>query len=231
MEGLEVPQRTASLSAQLVESLRAHIAAGRWPVGSRIPPEHTLVQELRVSRNTLREALRALVHLGLLEARAGDGTYVRASNELESVLVRRAATARGEDVYELRAILEEYAAGLAAVRRTSQDLAELRRLLDCADEVSSTGDMEAIAEVDGDFHRALVRAGGNELLTDVYGYLGSALASALGALPWNAEAVAEHAQLHRQLVDAVEAGDELGARYLAASVVQLSRQAAGEADT
>ncbi|WP_020385901.1 FadR/GntR family transcriptional regulator [Kribbella catacumbae] len=231
MEGLEAPQRTASLSAQLVDSLRAHIAAGRWPVGSRIPPEHTLVQELQVSRNTLREALRALVHLGLLEARAGDGTYVRASNELESVLVRRATAARGEDVFELRAILEEYAAGLAAVRRTSEDLAELRRLLDCADEVSSTEDMEAIAAVDGDFHRTLVRAGGNELLTDVYGYLGSALTSALGALPWNAEDQAEHARLHRQLVDAVEAGDETDARYLAASVVEVSRRAAGEADT
>jgi DNA-binding FadR family transcriptional regulator len=194
-------------------------------VGSRIPPENTLVKELQVSRNTLREALRALVHLGLLEARAGDGTYVRASNELESVLVRRATASPSEDVLELRAILEEYAAGLAAVRRTSEDLVELRRLLDCADDAGRTRDMELIAEVDGEFHRALVRAGGNELLTDVYGYLGSALASALGAMPWDEEAMAEHAQLHRQLVDAVEAGDETGARYLAASVVLTTRQA------
>jgi DNA-binding FadR family transcriptional regulator len=189
------------------------------------------VKELQVSRNTLREALRALVHLGLLEARAGDGTYVRASNELESVLVRRAVVSPSEDVLELRAILEEYAAGLAAVRRTSEDLAELRRLLDCADEAGRSGDMEAIAEVDGEFHRALVRAGGNELLTDVYGYLGSALTSALGAMPWSAEAAATHAQLHRQLVDAVEAGDETGARYLAASVVHTTRQAIDGSDT
>lgn len=234
MEGLEAPHRSASLSAQLVSGLRAHIAAGRWPVGTRIPPENALVQELQVSRNTLREALRALVHLGLLEARAGDGTYVRASNELESVLVRRATSARGDDVFELRAILEEYAAGLAAVRRTSHDLAELRRLLGCAEEAGRTGDMEAIAAVDGDFHRALVHAGGNELLTEVYDYLGSALTSALGALTWNAEAAAEHARLHVQLVDAVEAGDETGARCLAASVVQVTRHTAatarGEAD-
>ncbi|MFI0451803.1 FadR/GntR family transcriptional regulator [Actinomadura sp. 6N118] len=230
MEGLEAPHRAVSLSAQLVSSLRAHIAAGRWPVGTRIPPESVLVQELQVSRNTLREALRALVHLGLLEARAGDGTYVRASNELESVLVRRATSAPSEDVFELRAILEEYAAGLAAVRRTSHDLAELRRLLGCAEEADRTGDMETIAAVDGDFHRALVRASGNELLTEVYEYLGSALTSALGALTWNAEAAAEHARLHAQLVDAVEARDETGARSMAASVVQVTRHTAARGE-
>ncbi|KAB2340622.1 FadR/GntR family transcriptional regulator [Actinomadura rudentiformis] len=229
MEGLEAPHRGVSLSAQLVSSLRAHIAAGRWPVGTRIPPESVLVQELQVSRNTLREALRALVHLGLLEARAGDGTYVRASSELESVLVRRAASARSEDVFELRAILEEYAAGLAAVRRTTDDLAELRRLLGCAEEAGRTGDMETIAAVDGEFHRALVRASGNEILAEVYEYLGSALTSALGALTWNAEAAAEHDRLHGQLVDAIEAGDETGARCMAASVVQATRHTAATA--
>ncbi|MFE5163068.1 FadR/GntR family transcriptional regulator [Streptomyces sp. NPDC056697] len=89
--------------------LREQITSGAWPVGMRIPPEHDLVEQLGVGRTTVREALGALVHLGLLEARKGDGTYVRTSSEMHSVLMRRANTSRWSDVLELRAVLEEYA--------------------------------------------------------------------------------------------------------------------------
>lgn len=120
MEGMREPRRAATLSAQAADQLREQIASGRWPVGSRIPSEHELVAILGISRNTVREAVRALVHLGLLEARAGDGTYVRVASEMEAVLLRRAATAHLSEVFELRAVLEEHAAGLAAQRRTDR---------------------------------------------------------------------------------------------------------------
>ncbi|MCP3802382.1 hypothetical protein NLX83_24240 [Allokutzneria sp. A3M-2-11 16] len=77
----------------------------------------------------MREALGALVHLGLLEARVGDGTYVRSSSELSAVLQRRAAAARREEVLGLRAILEEHASSLAAAHRSEADLASLESLL------------------------------------------------------------------------------------------------------
>lgn len=231
MDVPDAPRRSASLSAQLVTSLRDHIAAGRWPVGTRIPAEHDLVEQLGVSRNTLREALRALVHLGLLEARAGDGTYVRASDELEPVLVRRAAAASRDEVFELRAVLEEYAAGLAAARRTDDDVARLRRELGRPEWAGGGADMAAVAAVDSDFHHAVVEAGGNRLLSEVYAYLGSALTATLGSLPLAPDVLAHHALLHVRLVDAIASGDTERARRAAASVVEVTRRAADAVPT
>jgi DNA-binding FadR family transcriptional regulator len=219
----------ANLSSQLVDSLRSHIEAGGWPVGTRIPPEQALMEELGVGRSTLREALGALVHLGLLEARIGDGTYVRASSELQSVMVRRASSAQRENVLELRTVLEEYASGAAALRRSEDQLHQLRELLDDADTACAGEDISVATSVDALFHRAVVRASGNDLLIEVYDYLGTALTSSLGGLPWDAAGAEKHAGLHRRLVDAIEAQDESGARAAAAAIVQLTRDHEAEA--
>ncbi|MFI7103499.1 FadR/GntR family transcriptional regulator [Streptomyces sp. NPDC050161] len=223
MKPISTPRRSASLSSQLVDSLRSHIEAGGWPVGTRIPPEQALIEELGVGRSTLREALGALVHLGLLEARVGDGTYVRASSELQSVMVRRASSAQRDNVLELRTVLEEYASGAAALRRSEDQLHQLRELLADADAACAGEDVSAATNVDALFHRAVVRASGNDLLIEVYDYLGTALTSSLGGLPWDATGAEEHAALHRRLVDAIEARDESGARDAAAAIVQLTR--------
>ncbi|MFH8346400.1 FadR/GntR family transcriptional regulator [Streptomyces sp. NPDC018045] len=212
-----------------MDSLRSHIEAGGWPVGTRIPPEQALVEELGVGRSTLREALGALVHLGLLEARVGDGTYVRASSELQSVMVRRASSAQRNNVLELRTVLEEYASGAAALRRSEDHLRQLKELLADADAACAGEDRAAATRVDALFHRAVVRASGNDLLIEVYDCLGTALASALGGLPWDAADAEEHAGLHRRLVDAIEARDESGARAAAAAIVQLTRDHEPEA--
>ncbi|EMD23223.1 FadR/GntR family transcriptional regulator [Amycolatopsis azurea] len=222
MNELRAPRRVASLSAQLVDTLREKIASGAWPVGTRIPPEHDLVEQLGVGRTTVREALGALVHLGLLEARRGDGTYVRASSEMHSVLMRRATTSRRSDVLELRAVLEEYASGLAAVRRTEEDLVRLRQLLDEAETTAVSQEVTLAAEADVRFHQAVVNAGGNPLLTEVYDVLGAAVAEQIGDTSWSGETAAQHADLHRSLVEAIAARDEVGARYRAAEIVKLT---------
>ncbi|MEW2546318.1 FCD domain-containing protein [Streptomyces sp. NPDC047002] len=222
MDNLRAPRRAASLSAQVVESLREQITSGAWPVGARIPAEHVLVERLGVGRSTLREALGALVHLGLLEARVGDGTYVRASSELQSALVRRAGASRGDDVLELRAVLEEYAAGAAALRRSDEDLDRLRALADEAGAVARTGDMAAVARTDAGFHEAVVRASGNALLIEMYEHLGAAVSAVLGDLPWDTATVVEHARLHTRLVEAITARDEVGARHCVSVIVALN---------
>ncbi len=229
MKRISTPRRSASLSSQLVTSLRAHIEAGGWPVGTRIPPEQTLMEELGVGRSTLREALGALVHLGLLEARIGDGTYVRASSELQSVMVRRASSAQRDNVLELRTVLEEYASGAAALRRSEDQLHQLRELLADADAACAGADRTAAGSVDALFHRAVVRASGNDLLIEVYDHLGTALTASPEGLPWDAVGAEEHARLHTRLVDAIEARDESGARDAAAAIVQLTRDHEAEA--
>jgi DNA-binding FadR family transcriptional regulator len=234
MDGLRQPRRASTLSAQVADQLREQLASGRWPVGARIPGEQELAEMLQVSRNTIREALRALIHLGLLEARVGDGTYVRVASELEAVLLRRATTTRPADVLELRAVLEEHAAGLAAERRSEADVARLRELLVAARESNHSGSMAQVATADGAFHLAVVRTAGNELLVELYEYLGSALSALLAALPWDGDVAAEHDHWHGALVDAIGAGDAVAARYAASMLVgvtgRLSADAAAKQD-
>src|SRR5689334_24969009 len=87
-----VPRGT-TLADRVIGSLRAQIASGAWPVGARIPTEPELVEQLGVARNTVREAVRALAHNGLLDIRQGSGTYVVATSELAGVMHRRFADA------------------------------------------------------------------------------------------------------------------------------------------
>ncbi|MGW0961364.1 FadR/GntR family transcriptional regulator [Streptomyces gelaticus] len=229
MEGLRQPRRASTLAAQVADQLREQLASGRWPVGTRIPGEQELAETLQVSRNTIREALRALVHLGLLEARVGDGTYVRVTSELEAVLLRRAAATAPTDVLELRAVLEEHAAGLAAERRSESDTARLQELLAAARESNRSGSMAQVAAADVAFHLAVVQASGNELLVELYEYLGSALSALLTVLPWDDDVAAKHDHWHSALVEAISAGDVVASRHAASMLVHVTaRLTAGQ---
>src|SRR3954452_8103932 len=98
--------RHRTLADETIAHLRAQITSGTWPVGSRIPTEPELVERLGVARNTVREAIRALAHNGLLDIRQGSGTYVVATSELAGVMQRRFAGAEQLHIAELRGALE-----------------------------------------------------------------------------------------------------------------------------
>lgn len=101
---LSGPVRQAPLVLQVSGQFRALIESGAWPLGLKIPGENQLATELGVSRGTVREALRSLSLTGLLEPRVGDGTYVRATNEITGVLVRDDLSAL-DHVLDTRALL------------------------------------------------------------------------------------------------------------------------------
>src|SRR5215471_3153791 len=130
MRGFPVPlttTRRAPLVDQVIEQMRAAIADGDWVVDQRIPPEPELVTALGVGRNTVREAVRALAHAGLLEVRQGDGTFVRATSEISGAL-RRLVGEELREVLEVRRTLEVEGARLAAKHRTPEDIAHLEAL-------------------------------------------------------------------------------------------------------
>lgn len=158
-------QRHQPLSAQIAERVRERIESGEWPVGHRVPGEHELAEAMGTSRNTVREAIRGLVHAGLLEARPGDGTYVLASTELEVALKRRASREEINNVFEVRAALEQYGARRAAEQANAAQIETLTQLLDERDEQV---DIEEYLATDLAFHLELVRASGNRLLSDLY---------------------------------------------------------------
>jgi DNA-binding FadR family transcriptional regulator len=160
--------RRASLIDQVIEQLRGQIVQGSWPIGARIPTEAELAQLTGTSRNTVREAVQSLVHAGLLERRQGSGTYVLANSELAGAVSRRVAGARAVHVLEVRRTLEVGAARLAALRRTDEDVTEMRRLLDERNQAVRDGRVEEAAALDVALHRAIGQAAHNPVLTDLY---------------------------------------------------------------
>jgi len=224
MATLTSPVRGATLSAQVSTQIQDLITSGAWAVGTRIPAEGDLVARLGVSRNTVREALRSLVHLGLLEARPGDGTYVRALSELAVPLIRRARRARLEEAVEIRGLLECQSARLAAKRRSDNDLIHFRTLVRELRRASTDGDRAAYANADAELHRAMVACTGNNLLSEIYEHLGGALKLSISPELWDQALAAEEVDRHVALVDALEAQDEAAAETAAGELMRVLTQ-------
>ncbi|MGW1899580.1 FadR/GntR family transcriptional regulator [Streptomyces hirsutus] len=212
---LSHPRRSA-LSEQVIAALRAQIASGEWPVGSRIPTEPELVEQLGVARNTVREAVRALAHNGLLDIRQGSGTYVVATSELAGVMHRRFADADPGHIAELRSTLEASAARLAARRRTEKDLKQLDTLLLRREEAWESGEAESFVAADTTFHLAVVAASHNDVLTALYADLSEVLRDWLRDDVGQELTPRTHMD-HSRLLDAIRAGDAATAAEEAAA--------------
>lgn len=199
-----ITTRRTCLVDQVIDQLRASVTGGEWPVDSRIPPEPELAEALGVGRNTVREAVRALAHAGILEVRQGDGTYVRATSEVSGA-VRRLCGPELRDVLQVRRCLEVEGARLAAAARTDEDLAELRALLKRRDGHQQQGRDEDFARADTDFHLAVVRAAHNPVLTELYCGLTEVVVASVATA--SGKPVRADQIRHRGLLEAIAAGD------------------------
>lgn len=195
----------STLIAQVTDQLRAEVSAGRWTVGMKIPPEPELAELTGTGRNTVREAVQALVHAGLLERRQGRGTFVVADSELTGVLGRHLALAHRRDVLELREALDVQAAALAADRRDTDDITELTRLVADRRTAALSGDTTRYAAADLALHRGVVVASHNRLYLEFYDSLSDVFEPAIHSHV-SSDAPGYHAE-HEELVDAVIAGD------------------------
>lgn len=224
---LKSTERT-SLVDQVIGQLRLLIESGEWPVGTKIPAEPLLVSTLGVGRNTVREAVRALVHSGMLEPRQGDGTYVLADDDLGIAVLRRLHRAGMLEALEVRSSLERDAARLAATRRTDADIADLRAALAAREAAWFAGDEQQLIIADLRFHRTAVGAAHNGMLADLYGHLTDGLRAVVETVlqgPGDEE-VRFQGAAHCALVDAIEAGDADAAQrcveqYIGESVYSL----------
>src|SRR5205809_1185160 len=127
--------RAPSVTGHAVDKIRERIVSGAWSAGDRLPKESELAAELGISRNSLREAVRALSQLRVLEVRQGDGTYVsslepdlllESTGFISHLLLGETAIA----LYEVRRILEAAAAALAAARIDDEEKQDLGSSLD-----------------------------------------------------------------------------------------------------
>lgn len=156
----------------VVQSIKAMITRGELVAGSRLPIEKDLAVSLGVSRGSLREGVRALAIMGVLETRQGDGTYVTSlDSELllapMAFMVDLQSPEHRNDLHAVRRVLESEAAARAALRITDEELAAAGAILDgargqvFADPVS---DHETVMSADIAFHRVIAKASDNGAL-------------------------------------------------------------------
>ncbi|WP_006245947.1 FadR/GntR family transcriptional regulator [Mycolicibacterium tusciae] len=195
--------RRTGLVEQVIGQLRQSVVSGEWPVDTRIPNEPTLSEALGVGRNTVREAVRALAHAGILEVRQGDGTYVRATSEVSGAMRHLCGSERRE-VLQVRRCLEVEGARLAAAASTDEDVAALRQLLQRRDELELGEDDAAFVKADAALHFAVVQASGNAVLTELYRGLTEAVTASVATT----SAAHEPRRIrHGGLIDAIAARD------------------------
>jgi GntR family transcriptional repressor for pyruvate dehydrogenase complex len=205
----------------VVQGIKAMITSGKLSAGARLPIEKELAASLAVSRGSLREGVRALAIMGVLETRQGDGTYVtslsadRLLAPMEFMIDLQDAAGVAH-VQNVRRVLESEAAALAAARIGVSELNQAGAILEGAERLISAGgdpDHEAILEADLDFHRVIAKASGNPALEALIEAMASR--TVRGRL-WRAiaEQGAEqrtHAE-HQAILAALRAGSTEGAR-------------------
>ncbi|HLI15592.1 MAG TPA: FadR/GntR family transcriptional regulator [Acidimicrobiales bacterium] len=155
-----------AVTDEAIEKIKEMIVAGRLRPGDRLPKEDELAARLGLSRSSLREAVRALSLVRILDVRQGDGTYVTSLSP--AVLLDAVSFVvdfhRDDSVLnflEVRRVLEPYAVSLVARSATPEQVAELRRLLD---EVTPSSPPERFVENDREFHRRVNSFCGNAVL-------------------------------------------------------------------
>jgi GntR family transcriptional repressor for pyruvate dehydrogenase complex len=164
-----VPIKSTRIYQEIIRQVKVMIAEGRLKSGDQLPPERELAEKFLVSRTSVREALRALESLGLVEIRPGEGTFVReisldALVEPLALVMLSQREALGE-LFEARRLLEPTLAALAATRATPEEIHEMERILEeQAKEVASgkTG----LAQ-DAQFHAAIGAAAHNRAITRI----------------------------------------------------------------
>lgn len=167
-----IKAKRSSLVEQVVLQIEALIESKTWPVGTRIPPEMELMEQFGVSRNTLREAIRAHVHAGILQTKQGSGTYVRARAVLGASFHKRLETSTLLETLEVRHALEREAAWLAAERHIEDEAAHIQKCLKACKEAA---DLHSFAEADIALHHAIIAASHNRILIDLYRSLADSL--------------------------------------------------------
>jgi GntR family transcriptional repressor for pyruvate dehydrogenase complex len=213
-----------SLADATAAQLEARIAANEWPVGARLPTETELMTQLGIGRSTVREAVRTLARVGLVQVRQGDGTYVTGRPADNEPLRLRCQRAQLHEIYDVREALDLQAARLAAERRTDDDLVTLRELLDARAAALAARDAQGFADADVAFHHHIVTATQNDMLRDLYRVLGESLVQSLTIHKReNAFSDVDTSEEHEHLLAAIVARDPAAAAHAVTTLFRRGR--------
>jgi GntR family transcriptional repressor for pyruvate dehydrogenase complex len=206
----------------VAEDILRRIREGEWQPGHRLPSVVELAEAYGVGRSTVREAASALKAMGWLDVRHGGGTFVKEElpNEAKSGTERLFQGAASLiELLEVRRTLEIGAVSLAAERRTPEDIAKLRKLIETMESCLERNDTSEGERADADFHMAIAEASGNSLFVQLMESLSDRFAGSIRQTRelWFYREKATASRLldeHRQIFEAIENRDKRRATEL-----------------
>jgi GntR family transcriptional regulator, transcriptional repressor for pyruvate dehydrogenase complex len=199
-----------AVTDKAIEKLKVMISSGELQPGQKLPREPDLAASLGLSRNSLREAVRALSLVRILDVRQGDGTYVSDLSaeslvDTLSFIIEFQHDSSVLELLEVRRILEPAACARAAEKVTARQLVELEQILG---PITTESPVAELVQADVEFHRAITAASGNSVLASLIESLSS---STQRARVWRGitqeGALARTLAEHRAILDAVRAHD------------------------
>jgi DNA-binding FadR family transcriptional regulator len=216
MSSLFAPIAIARASSSIAEQIRQAIVTGRLSEGERLPPERELAEQFGVSRVTVRDALRALEAMGLIEVRVGarGGAFVTVPSgsivgqTMSDMMMMSAVTP--EDIVEARLVVELGTVTLACARATDDDIALLRELCDRGAQALAA--KTYTRELSWDFHALLGQAAHNGAIEGLTQSFRSSLSMHPIRTREGAKAHERTVEEHRRILEALERRDGATAR-------------------
>jgi len=202
------------LTEEIINRIKVMIGRGKLKCGSKLPPEREFARVLGVGRPALRQALKALSTLGIIESRVGQGTFINQSTSgvltapIDFMVLLNVVTLR--ELFEVRKALEVELAGLVAERATKEDLSLIESVL--KSQKANLGDPEVFLKEDLRFHAVLSTAVNNILFTSILESLSYLMLESRRKLLQNEKDVSNSYNDHRELFEKICKRDREGAR-------------------
>ncbi|AYE34024.1 FadR/GntR family transcriptional regulator [Clostridium septicum] len=204
---------------QIVDQIKAMVEDGTLKKGDKLPTERVMAEDLGVSRASVREALRALEVVGLIESRQGAGNYIKEnfggllSEPLAIMFMLQESNPL--DIYELREVIELETVILATRKRSDEHLEKIKNILD---ELKENVDEDNNVVLDKEFHYTIAAASGNKLIIDVLEVLSQLIDKFIKVSRKNILSDAENKwdllSLHEKLYEAIRDRNEVSAHAI-----------------
>ncbi len=200
-----------------MELFHAQIQQGTLEHGAKLPAERVLAEQLKVSRSSVREAIRTLELQGLAVSKHGSGTFINTQSLDAVTTLMTSLSSVGDDgesqlhdIFEVRHLLEPQLAALAAQRATDEDVERLSSIL--VEQQRQIMEGETGVDADTEFHFALATATHNSALIKVVSAVEDVLRQSRDQTLQQPGRSQRSLESHRQILEMVRAGDHLGAR-------------------
>jgi GntR family transcriptional regulator, transcriptional repressor for pyruvate dehydrogenase complex len=231
MTGVNLSGPQKYLYSEIVDQIQRMIAAGELTVGDRLPPERTLAQTFRVSRNCIRQAIQALAEKQILESRRGDGTYVCAPDR--AVLIDSFASAIQaqkellREIMEFRLLMEPQIAFLAAKHIGKDELDRLKIMVCDQQRKILAGEQDL--ELDAAFHLQLAESSRNRVIMKMVKTIETILNESRSEFLQSDTRRAKSILAHLKIIDALEKKDpEMAQQAMRDHLVTVGRTIFGE---